>query len=155
MNEVNRQTNWGLFPRLNDGQEENGDFGVHETSPPSLKLVDDFCRNQGVDIALLFQLAWSIVLRRYAETDCVCIGIGDLSSLDLPVDGFQMRQWLLAPDTSTRALLRDHLHGHVPVPVKDSTTHHNTAVLMMRDQATEDETQWLVGVLDNEKVCSP
>lgn len=153
MNEEKHETNWGLFPRLNDGREENANSGIYETSPQLLKSVDGFCRDQGVDMALLFQLAWSVVLRRYAETDCVCIGIGNLGSLYMPVDGFQRRQWLLAPKASTRALLRDPQHGQICVSSKDPTTRHNTAVLMMRDEATGNDIQWLARVLDNERVC--
>lgn len=153
MNDEKHETNWGLFPRLNDGREENASTGIYETSPRLLESVDGFCRDQGVDMALLFQLAWSIVLRRYAEAECVCIGIGNLGSLDIPADGFQRRQWLLAPETSTRALLRDPQHRQTVVSGKDPATSHNTAVLIMRDEAIGNEIQWLAKVLDNERVC--
>ncbi|KAK1139551.1 Nonribosomal Peptide Synthase (NRPS) [Aspergillus melleus] len=56
-----------------------------------MALVEDlerFCAQEGVTISNVFQLAWALVLRCYAETDDVCFGYL-AAGRDIPVEGVE------------------------------------------------------------------
>ncbi|KAI9038017.1 uncharacterized protein KD926_011355 [Aspergillus affinis] len=56
-----------------------------------MALVEDlerFCGKEGITISNVFQLAWALVLRCYAETDDVCFGYL-AAGRDIPVEGVE------------------------------------------------------------------
>ncbi|KAF4537768.1 Nonribosomal peptide synthase Pes1 [Lasiodiplodia theobromae] len=79
------------FPALRQ-QQQGSTSARRELLSQSVELhasgreIQDFCQTAGVTVAILFQVAWSILLRCFADTDDVCFGYL-AAGRDVPVAG--------------------------------------------------------------------